>query len=300
VKKHRIISLFIFFFIISFFAWNKNSQNDNLNNKAINKTNTTNNNSVKSGNNLWSINTGTVLTWESKKHIETPPPSSNPVINTWSNNQEINKKGYPVKSVIDWDTVKINYNWKNQNIRLIWVDAPESSKTRYWYIECFWKESKSYLTNILAWKNIELEFDASQWDYDKYNRLLAYIRLNWENINKKIIADWYAFEYTYNLPYKYMNEFKQAQKNASQNNLGLWSSTACNWVRSQVWNTSTVKKIDTVISPSLTQNSWYTCWSKKYCKQMTDCDEAEFYLKNCGLTRLDGDWDWVPCESLCK
>lgn len=42
-----------------------------------------------------------------------------------------------------------------------------------------------------------------------------------------------------------------------------------------------------------------TCGVKYYCKQMTSCEEAVHYLVDCGLTRLDGDGDGIPCESLC-
>ncbi len=43
-----------------------------------------------------------------------------------------------------------------------------------------------------------------------------------------------------------------------------------------------------------------SCGSKKYCREMSSCEEAKFYLRECGLTRLDGDKDGVPCESICK
>jgi hypothetical protein len=33
---------------------------------------------------------------------------------------------------------------------------------------------------------------------------------------------------------------------------------------------------------------------------MASCEEARFYLTQCGLTRLDNDKDGVPCESLCR
>jgi hypothetical protein len=33
---------------------------------------------------------------------------------------------------------------------------------------------------------------------------------------------------------------------------------------------------------------------------MTSCEEARHYLKDCGLKRLDGDGDGVPCNSLCR
>lgn len=42
------------------------------------------------------------------------------------------------------------------------------------------------------------------------------------------------------------------------------------------------------------------CGNKKTCKQMTSCKEAIFYLKECGLSKLDKDKDGIPCESICK
>lgn len=45
----------------------------------------------------------------------------------------------------------------------------------------------------------------------------------------------------------------------------------------------------------------YSCDTpKRYCKQMNSCAEAKFYLKQCGLDRLDRDKDGIPCESLCR
>ena len=44
----------------------------------------------------------------------------------------------------------------------------------------------------------------------------------------------------------------------------------------------------------------FTCGTKTYCREMVSCAEAEFHLQQCGLTRLDGDGDGVPCESICR
>ena len=43
-----------------------------------------------------------------------------------------------------------------------------------------------------------------------------------------------------------------------------------------------------------------TCGNKRTCKEMSDCNEAQFYLTQCGLSRLDKDSDGVPCEKLCR
>lgn len=43
-------------------------------------------------------------------------------------------------------------------------------------------------------------------------------------------------------------------------------------------------------------NTHFTCDGSKYCKQMTSCDEARYFMKNCPGTHMDGDNDGIPCE----
>lgn len=45
------------------------------------------------------------------------------------------------------------------------------------------------------------------------------------------------------------------------------------------------------------EESNFSCSGKTHCSQMTSCQEATFYLKNCPGTEIDGDRDGVPCES---
>jgi cold shock CspA family protein len=40
----------------------------------------------------------------------------------------------------------------------------------------------------------------------------------------------------------------------------------------------------------------YTCDGRTHCSQMTSCEEATFFLKNCPGTQMDGNRDGVPCE----
>jgi len=54
------------------------------------------------------------------------------------------------------------------------------------------------------------------------------------------------------------------------------------------------------IAPA-TAGTPFKCEGKKYCSQMTSCEEAKFYLKNCPGMEMDGDNDGIPCESQwCK
>lgn len=136
-----------------------------------------------------------------------------------------NRQITTIKKVIDWDTVSVILSWEIVSVRLIWVDSPERTTTRYWYTECYGQESTDYLSWILTkWSKIELEYDQTQWLYDKHNRILAYIFLSWININEQIIKNWYWYEYTYNLPYRYQSAFINAENYAIKNNLWLWKT----------------------------------------------------------------------------
>ena len=39
------------------------------------------------------------------------------------------------------------------------------------------------------------------------------------------------------------------------------------------------------------------CDGRQYCGQMTSRAEAEYFVKNCPNTKMDGDGDGVPCEN---
>ena len=44
-----------------------------------------------------------------------------------------------------------------------------------------------------------------------------------------MIENGYAFEYTYELPYQYQTEFKNAQRFAQDNKMGLWADGVCDY-----------------------------------------------------------------------
>ncbi|HCU53243.1 MAG TPA: DNA-binding protein [Gammaproteobacteria bacterium] len=56
----------------------------------------------------------------------------------------------------------------------------------------------------------------------------------------------------------------------------------------------------TAPEPSL-NSGLFRCDGRIYCSQMTSCDEAKYFLKNCPGTKMDGNRDGVPCErQWCK
>jgi hypothetical protein len=55
----------------------------------------------------------------------------------------------------------------------------------------------------------------------------------------------------------------------------------------------------TALTPAASSGG-FTCAGKRYCREMTSCEEAKFYLTQCGVRSLDGNHDGVPCETLCR
>lgn len=51
--------------------------------------------------------------------------------------------------------------------------------------------------------------------------------------------------------------------------------------------------------PDVIPEPAYTCGAKRYCTQMNSCEEATYHYEQCGLSRLDGDSDGMPCENVC-
>jgi micrococcal nuclease len=45
--------------------------------------------------------------------------------------------------------------------------------------------------------------------------------------NQVIIAEGYAHQYTYDLPYRYQDAFLAAERSARENDRGLWSPSTC-------------------------------------------------------------------------
>ena len=43
--------------------------------------------------------------------------------------------------------------------------------------------------------------------------------------------------------------------------------------------------------------SIYICDGRQHCSQMRSRAEAEFFVRNCPNTKMDGDHDGVPCEN---
>jgi len=220
-----------------------------------------------------------------------------------NNNQQETEKFYPITKVVDGDTLTINIDEQAQTVRLIGIDTPETvhpSKP----VECFGVEASNKAKEILNNQSIRIEKDPAQGDYDKYDRLLAYVFLkDGTNFNKMMIEEGYGYEYTYDLPYKYQAEFKQAEQQAKDQKKGLWADDAC---QEPIDNSEIPQTTQTYTSPTSpqTEPSKNECGYNAYnCGDFATHAEAQATYEYCGgvnndIHKLDKDSDGVACESL--
>jgi hypothetical protein len=84
------------------------------------------------------------------------------------------------------------------------------------------------MEEILAGRRVRIAADPTQDERDRYDRLLAYVWLeDGTFVNEVMVAEGYAHEYTYDLPYRYQAELRAAEVEARENERGLWSPDTC-------------------------------------------------------------------------
>ena len=115
-----------------------------------------------------------------------------------------------------------------------------------------------------------------------------------------MIKEGYAHEYTYNKPYKYQAEFKQAESYARENLLGLWSPDTCNGDTSQQASggTSSAPTVapTSMATPTATPPSDSTVYYAN-CTAAMAAGAAPLHQGQPGYrSAMDRDGDGVACE----
>ena len=195
-----------------------------------------------------------------------------------------------VVGVHDGDTVTLLMVGNRQiKVRLAQIDAPELD-------QAFGQQSKQSLSEMVFNKTIKVEKETK----DKYGRTVGTLFVEGIDSNKEQIKLGMAWVYR-----KYLHDqsLLSLEEIARQAKLGLWADAnpMAPWDYRHGGKQKEAR--DTLITPReppISPDNNAVCGGKHYCREMTSCEEAKFYLTQCGLTRLDGDGDGIPCEKLCR
>jgi len=130
----------------------------------------------------------------------------------------------PVQLVktIDGDTIKIIYEGKEQNLRYLLVDTPETNHPQLGK-QPFGEKAKERNRELLNQGQVEIEFDIGE-RKDKYGRLLAYVYVDGESIQEKLVEEGLArVGYVYPPNTRHLDIFEKAQKRAQKSGIGIWT-----------------------------------------------------------------------------
>ncbi|GEM_PF-756234 len=227
----------------------------------------------------------------------------------------------------------------SERIRLLGIDAPESNQAHGTYstqtlqqcvnqgqvtIEWFEQDRYQRLLGKVRVNGVDCNLNQIQqgaaWHYKQYQQSQSeFDRLNYANaeVNARrqaiglwasstVVAPW---DYRRgNSPlYQYddtLYRVDSASCARTGQSTALHRTTALQPTKpSQSTNKDEAKTQDTptrLLPARAMSSQGLDCGSmiKKTCGQMSSCEEAKFQLA-CGNTRLDGDKDGVPCESIC-
>jgi micrococcal nuclease len=109
-------------------------------------------------------------------------------------------------------------------VRLMGIDAPESVHPRT-PVECFGREASAAAKALLEGDTVRLVKDVEE--TDRYDRLLRYVYLGAEMANARLVLNGYALSYTYPPNVRHTDLFVRLQREARENDRGLWSPDTC-------------------------------------------------------------------------
>lgn len=147
-----------------------------------------------------------------------------------------------VTRVVDGDTIQVKLGNKTEKIRMIGVNTPETHHPTKG-AEPYGKEAAAFTIKRLTGKTVWLQTDIGE--RDRYERLLAYVWMRKPQtsnpleaeksmFNAELMAKGYAQVMTIPPNVKYADLFIRLQREARENNRGLWGLTVVHGNRTTI------------------------------------------------------------------
>jgi endonuclease YncB( thermonuclease family) len=181
-----------------------------------------------------------------------------------------------VVSIADGDTLSILMDRQQYKIRLAEIDAPERGQP-------YATRAKDELSELAVNKTIRAEV----YDVDRYGRYVARLYEGNTDINAEMVKRGAAWVYR---DYSTDDTFYAYEDSARKNQVGIWTLPESQRIPPWEWRRG-VRGIVELHE---------TCSTKRYCREMTSCQEAQHYLNKCGVISLDGNGNGLACDKLCK
>jgi micrococcal nuclease len=128
-----------------------------------------------------------------------------------------------VVRVVDGDTIHVRVDGREETVRYIGVDTPESVKPGT-PVQCFAKKASAFNHRLVDGEKVRLVRDAEA--RDRYGRLLAYVYRARDNrfVNATLVRRGYAVPLTIPPNVAHAEQFRDLASAARRAGRGLWSS----------------------------------------------------------------------------
>jgi endonuclease YncB( thermonuclease family) len=199
-----------------------------------------------------------------------------------------------VVGITDGDTLTVLDDARRQTkVRLAEIDTPESR-------QAYGNRARQALSDLAFGKSVRVVVQ----DTDRYGRTVGRVYAGPVDVNAEMVRQGAAWVYR---QYSRDPSLLRLEQEAREARRGLWALPEAQRTPPWEWRaaerTGQGRSTSPASTPAATNSlaaSGFSCGAKRYCREMASCAEARFHLSQCGLTRLDGDGDGVPCKSLCR
>ena len=185
-------------------------------------------------------------------------------------------------------------SYRQVKVRLGEIDTPESNGQPYG------ERAKQTLSDLAYNKQARVVVQ----DTDKYGRTVGRVYVGGVDVNAEMVKQGAAWVYRTYAKDQVLYRLEEQAKAAKR---GLWALPEAERMPPWEWrhggksgSASPTLATPAPTVPITTASGGFTCGSKRYCREMTSCEEAKFYLTQCGVSSLDGNHDGVPCATLCR
>ena len=208
-----------------------------------------------------------------------------------------------VVAIADGDTLTVLTQTQQQvRVRLAEIDTPEAAQP-------YGSRARQELSELAFGKDVQVAVR----DTDRYGRTVGRVSAGGQDVNAEMVRRGAAWVYR---QYSRDAALLAVEAEARAARRGLWALPEAQRVPPWEWRATSAanREQDRQQAPQASPPAprplptpsprsgagGFTCGTKRVCGDMSSCAEARFHLEQCGLTRLDGDRDGVPCEQLCQ
>ncbi len=127
-----------------------------------------------------------------------------------------------VVRAVDGDTLVVTIGGKEERVRILGIDTPETVDIRK-KVQCYGPEASARMKELLEGTSVALEAKPDE-DRDDYDRLLRYVFLGDEDIGALMLREGYARSLCFTFPHPKCSEYEVFESSARRARLGRWGA----------------------------------------------------------------------------